>query len=253
LDEQPRGPGTFRFHATDHQELVEPDEEIIRHLGQVVLRTKTDPAFLERMGNAVGWPDASARLRRSTREAVRRGDFGEAIAAEALEEFGGFSIPVRKLRFQPDPEGTLHGTDVIAFRISTTGELEELHFVEVKLRTFRDLPRAVEAHDQLSTDRAKGYADSLMFVGERLWETDRAMFKAFEDYLLRRERPERGSYGIFLVWDTAAWDEDVLLRLDEVDPLLEPLEVRVMTARELKALVEAVYDTIGADVDDDGS
>jgi hypothetical protein len=192
------------------------------------------------------------RLQRG-RKAVRRGDFGEAVGCEALEAFDGLRVPIRKLRYQTDPEQTLHGTDIVGFRMNDDDSVADLHFVECKLRTFRDLVVGVEAHDQLQEDRLAGYADTLMFLADRLAETEPPLLDAFEKYLAERDRAERGSYGIVLVYDVAPWDEDSLVRIEEIQDPLSPLHLRVLLATELADLVEKVYDSIDAEVIDDGT
>jgi hypothetical protein len=74
------------------------------------------------MARALGWQDALARLRRG-RESIRRGDFGEALACEILEAVDDLSVPIRKLRYQTDPEHTLHGTDVVGFQLRDDGSV----------------------------------------------------------------------------------------------------------------------------------
>jgi len=241
------------FAVTDLVERGCPDAETVRHLGELVLKAKSDPELLRRLAGVLGWPDAAARVRPAKRPEVRRGDFGEALACELLEVFDGYVVPVRKLRYQPDPEQTLHGTDIVAFRVAEDGGIEELHFLECKLSTIRKLTRGVEAHDQLAEDRDQGYADTLLFIGERLGETNRGLFEAFLAYLAGRDRKERGTYGIALVWDREVWDDETVVRVSEIDGLLEPLHVRVLQAGGLRALVEAVYQAVDLDViDDDG-
>jgi len=237
--------------VTDLVEQESPDAETVRYLGRLVLKAKSDPEVLRQLAGVLGWPDAAARLRPSRLPAIRRGDFGEAIACELLEVVDGYVVPVRKLRYQSDPEQTLHGTDIVAFRFADNGGIAELHFLECKLSTVRSLVRGVEAHNQLAEDRLRGYADTLLFLGERLSETDPALFASFMAYLRDRDRQERGTYGIALVWDRDAWDEETLTRVNEIDALLEPLHVRVLQAGELRALVEAAYKAIDHNVIDD--
>lgn len=69
--------------------------------------------------------------------------------------------------------------------------MEDLHFLECKLRTFRDLTAGVEAHNQLLNDRLAGYADTLMFLADRLHETNPVLLEAFERYLGLEERAAR--------------------------------------------------------------
>jgi hypothetical protein len=253
LEARLRDASELRFPVSDLVERCDPDADIVRHLGQLVLKAKSNPETLRRLTDVLGWPDAAARLRPSRREGIRRGDFGEAVTCELLEIFDRYVVPVRKLRYQSDPEQTLHGTDIVAFRITQDGAIEELHFLECKLSTIRNLVRGVEAHKQLADDRSQGYADTLAFLGERLGETHPELFEAFLAYLTDRDRKERGTYGVALVWDRDVWDDEALTRINEIEELLDPLHVRVLQAGGLRALVEAAYDAIGSDVIDDAS
>jgi hypothetical protein len=252
LDPVARNPSPYGFEVTDLAEGTQPGPDLVSGLGEIVVRTKTRPEVLERMARALGWEDALARLRRG-RKSIRRGDFGEALACEILEAVDDLSVPIRKLRYQTDPEQTLHGTDVVGFQLRDDGSVEDLHFLECKLRTFRDLTAGVEAHNQLLNDRLAGYADTLMFLADRLHETNPVLLEAFEMYLGERDRAERGSYGVMLVWDSDRWDEDVLARVDEIAERLTPLHVRIALAFELATLIERVYDSIGVQVVDNGT
>ena len=106
LDPVARNPSPYGFEVTDLAEGTQPGADLVSGLGEIVVRTKTRPEVLERMARALGWEDALARLRRG-RESIRRGDFGEALACEILEAVDDLSVPIRKLRYQTDPEGTL--------------------------------------------------------------------------------------------------------------------------------------------------
>jgi hypothetical protein len=229
-------------------EQTQRDSDLVTHLGRVLVRTKSDPTVLEEMANVLGRTDALARVRSSRLVPLRRGDFGEALACELLEVLSGYRVPVRKLRYQTDPEQAMHGTDIVAFHFRQDGSIQDLHFVECKLRTSQSLAAAVDAHNQLANDRSHGYADTLLFLGARLAEIDSNVYEAFLAYLGERPRPERGSYGIVLVWDSNAWDEDSLVRVEEIEDLLDPLRVRVIQISDLAILIESVYQSIGAAV-----
>jgi hypothetical protein len=253
LQHVPRVPSPYRFATSDVIEQWHGDDSISRLLGQMVARTKTDPAVLERMAHAVGWADALSRLRRSRLLGLRRGDVGEVLATEVIEAFEGYRVPIRKLRYQTDPEQALHGTDVVGFEVTSDGKVEALHFLECKLRTYRDLAAAVDAHTQLASDRLSGFADTLMFLADRLAETDPEFLQSYLDYLGERTRSERGTYGICLIWEAGLWDEDVLARLDELATLVSPLHARTIRVSDLAQLVEQAYAHIGVEVIDDGT
>lgn len=241
-----------RFETTDMREHTAPGEEMVRRLAELLIHSKTDEALLDRMAAAIGWEDASARLKHSKTSSLSRGDFGEAVTCQLLEDFDLFVVPIRKLRYQTDPDHSLGGTDIVGFRISEQGSIDELHFVECKLRTTADNAQAVEAHKQLADDRTEGFADVVMFLAERLNElADPALLDAYVAYLTDRAREDRGTYGIVLMYDVTAWRETVLDRLEELEVLVSPLHVRVVLIESLAALVDAAYAEIGAEAADD--
>ncbi len=222
-------------------------------LANVVIDAISDRAVVQRLAEILGDDAAMMRLR-AGRKSVARGDFGEAVAGACLEELEGWTVPVRKLRFKIDPEQTQPGSDIVAWQ-EQEGAIARLQFVETKLRTGSSPHVAVEAHDQLRDDVDRGFGDILEFIAERLAETQHDRYEALVDYLLRRDLDDEilDEYGVFLVWDQATWDEVVLDNLDDADPLLEPLHVRVAQFQGLAGLVADVYDRVGVEVFDDGS
>jgi hypothetical protein len=123
--------------------------ELIAGLATLMASNKSDPQVTADLLAAAGWAPAIAALRKG-RISVRRGDFGEVLAAEAAEDFDGLVVPVRKLRYQIDPNQTLPGSDVVAFVFSDDGsdELDDLEFIESKYRTNPPTDIAVDAHER---------------------------------------------------------------------------------------------------------
>jgi len=76
--------------------------------------------YLSDIAGRYGWEAVGERFlqaRAGTRMPVRRGDFGEAVAAQYLKEVEQYHIPVPKLRFKMAANQTLPGTDCIAFKL----------------------------------------------------------------------------------------------------------------------------------------
>lgn len=252
LESVARDPSPYRFMVTDLTERRNPVPDIVGALAEIVARTKANLEVIEAMAGALGRTDALARLQPG-RVGIRRGDFGEAICCEILEATLGLTVPIRKLRYQTDPEQTMHGTDIVGFRFDESGTLSDLHFVECKLRTYRALAIGTEAHDQLAKDRSEGYADSLMFLADRISETDPQLFGSFQRYLASRDRIDRGSYGVMLVFDAEHWDEEILERVEEIQDQLTPLHTQVILVTSVRDLVDLVCECMGACVIDDAS
>jgi len=132
-------------------------------------------ALADRAGRYGGWEAVRERFlqpRAWTRMAVRRGDFGEAIAAQYLKEVEQYHIPVPKLRFKMAANQTLPGTDCIAFKLDNA-RLVEACYVESKVRTSLDLSVAVAGTGQLRQDADTTTLESLTFVARYINGSDK--------------------------------------------------------------------------------
>jgi hypothetical protein len=243
-------PRTRDFDVLDVGELRRSDDEVVAYLAERLNQARTDPEFLRRMTEAVGWDRASARVRTEPTIGAK-GDLGEVLTIASVEDFDQFDIPVVKLRFQINAQQTLPGTDIVAFVPASDGAIERLHFIETKLRTTRDNGAAAAAHKQLADRKKQAFADILDFIGERLYEKHDGSFEAYEDFLASRDSDSLGSYEVSLVWEREAWNEQVLEDLDDADDLLDPLRVSVTGLMGLQGLAEAVFARAGIEMTDD--
>lgn len=224
-------------------DVTEARERPVDHvsaLARLLADAKIELELLEEMEDVLGWEDAAVRLRFG-QPSVRKGEFGEVLVTAVLEEFDGLVVPIRKLRYQIDPEQTLPGNDVVAFDVGDDGALDRVVFVECKLRTRRDLPAGTDAHTQLVEDRDKGFADIIGFVYARMREAAHPLLPAFRDYLRSRSREERGEYAIGLIWDSDTWAEAVIERVSDLPDRLDPLSASIVRFNGLQALAEAVF------------
>lgn len=130
---------------------------------------------LERISKDVldlGYPDAAAllaeRLPQSTR--LRSGELGEILATEFVEEKTNFFVPIRRLRYKDGREVPLRGDDFIGIYISKTN----LHLLkgEAKSRAFLKTDAITVAREALSRDGGRPTAISLLFMADRLMESN---------------------------------------------------------------------------------
>jgi len=248
LERQHRSPDRA-YMVADLNERPERPAELLPYLANLMSQAKIDPAHVDRIAAALGWGDVRARLVPG-RPSVRRGEFGETIAAAILEEIEGWTVPVPKLRYQIDPEQTQPGTDLLAVQLEGSA-IVRLHFAESKLRGGADNRAAVDAHDQLVEDQAKGFADILVFVLARLLDRGSELADPLVAFLANRGTDARGTFGIFLTFDAAAWGETVLDQLDDEPSLLDPLTVRIAHVLDLRELADAACAAAGLNVVDD--
>jgi hypothetical protein len=239
----PRPAGTYPFDVSDSTEARRWGEPEVDMLARLVAAAKADVAVLTEVAAVLDWDFALTRLRGSKLLTLRHGDFGEAIAQGHIQVIEQLQVPVPKLRFQVDPEQSLHGTDIVA--LETDGSVvKSVHLVETKLRTGVDNDVALEAHSELRDGQAVGFADVLGLVLERLAKENRSLYHSLLALLGTRGENSPFHYGVYTIFDAAAWREKVLDTLRDEANLLAPLHVRAVLIEELRALIDAATSAI---------
>lgn len=223
--------------------------DLVDGLAQFMSRNKSDPQVTADLLDAAGWAAAVAALRKG-RVAVRRGDFAEVLSAEAAEALDKMVVPVRKLRYQIDPNQTLPGSDVVAFALADDDSIDDLEFIESKYRTDPHVDLAVDAHEQLATDREGGYATTINFLANRLREIDAELYEAFIEFL-RHSDVKDSRHTIVLAFDQVNWDDEIVVDLDDLPEHLPELWLRVFPLEDAIQLIEDVYAKLVWDVFDD--
>ena len=197
--------------------LISTRDQLVSALAVLLETNKSDPSVTSRLLTSLGWSVALAPLQPG-RDAVRRGDFGEMLAAEAAVAYDGSIVPVRKLRYQIDPNQTLPGSDVVAFVIDDDYAVINLNFIEAKYRNHPSSGLAVEAYQQIIDDRAQGYPTTLNFIAHRLSEIDPILFASFLRFLEVRQIVETFAT-VSLSFDAAHWKEATADQLDDLPDL----------------------------------
>lgn len=139
-----------------------------------LLRENTASSDL--VGDAVhysGWGEerirkALASGRQPSGGAQRKGKFGEVLHGDLLERFCAMVIPVKKHRYNPAPDASPHGIDIIALGSPAQGGGERIVYAETKLRNRADPSALVEAHGALAAAGSEDVPPSLRVVMEVL-------------------------------------------------------------------------------------
>ncbi len=224
-------------------------ETLVGTLADVLTQAKSDPEVTADLLEAVGWTTAVADLRQG-RPTVRRGDFAEALAAEACQELDGSLVPIRKLRYQIDPNQTLPGEDVIAFVTDESDTIKALEFVEVKYRARPSANIAVAAHKQLTDARKSAYATTINFVAHRLKESDPVLYKTFMAFLGERETWD-DRHTVVLSLEASNWSDTIAVNLDDLDEHLPKLKFRIFPFENSVTLIDEIYDKVLLDATED--
>ena len=103
---------------------------------------------------------------------ARAGDLGEILAAELTEEHLEFRVPVRRLRYKDGREVPMRGDDFIG--VNFAEEDGGLWLLKGEAKSRRRLGRRTieEAREALARDGGRCTPHSLLFVANRLLESD---------------------------------------------------------------------------------
>ncbi len=168
------------FEVVDVQQISKTTDEIEEYLAGLLREARFDKEFLEGIADYIGWERTKSEVIApgfASSEAIRRGDLGEALFLSLAEEFHGYIVPVRKLRFKVRGNQTLPGTDVLAFKLDSDS-ITEVCFVESKLRTAPDNMAAVKGYQQLKNDYESMLPEMLSFVAYVLHMRWHKMFES---------------------------------------------------------------------------
>lgn len=99
----------------------------------------------------------------------RSGDLGEILCTEVIEEWCGFNVPIRKLRYKDHREQAMRGEDVIGVRQEDTGDLSLLK-AEAKSAQALATQTVLEARQGLDANSGRPSGHAMMYVARRLLE-----------------------------------------------------------------------------------
>ena len=181
---------------------------------------------------------------------IRKGYFGEVIAACCLRDFDGCWIPVKKLRTMISSNQSLPGIDVIGAHV-VDNRIESLVFVEAKVRTGRDRRVILSASEELLHAFQQKFPPMLHFMAVQLQEQNDPMYESFLHYLWRRDHRDTQELPyVYLLCENGTWSDRNLSLLEDLVPLPEGFRVSVIEIASLAQLIESVYSSINISVDD---
>ena len=109
------------------------------------------PSLLKDALRCSGWDEQRVRSalvvgRQPTGEAQQEGMFGEVLHADLLERFCRMIIPVKRHRYNPSPNASPHGIDIVALGTAEPGGNGRIVCVETRPRKKVDSATLVGAH-----------------------------------------------------------------------------------------------------------
>jgi hypothetical protein len=128
------------YKAFQHLPLAEIDgarDIVLRPLAETVFTHHNDPEEFRENLKALGYSKAAEALDKRPRTPnTRKGNFGEILASEFLNQSEGYQIPIYRLRYNPNPDSPMKGDDVLAFKFGEpNGKGREIVVVEAKVRS----------------------------------------------------------------------------------------------------------------------
>lgn len=142
----------------------------------------------------LGYEDAAEILRAvlPRTDKARSGDLGEILATELVEEEIGLRVPVRRLRYKDGRDMALRGDDFIGAGYDKDDQLWLLKG-EAKSNKTLGKTTITKAREALSKNSGRCTPDSLLFVANRLLESDneddQALGRTIRDEVGRKTIP----------------------------------------------------------------
>jgi hypothetical protein len=99
---------------------------------------------------------------------TQKGNFAEIFLAEYLSETTKMQLPIYRLRYNPNPDQSMKGDDVLIFDIDSNPV--RIIVGESKFRGTPDKQSVVDIVDGLVRSNKAGLPISLMFIAERLFQ-----------------------------------------------------------------------------------
>lgn len=195
-------------------ENCSPDDQILQGLMCALV-----DVFLEfdyyldmiRLGGK-GLPRKRLEARIPKKRSFRFGDFGEVLLFGFLVAKCNYEVPYKKIARRLLGESQ-QGYDLIAIKIRSN-KLEEILFIESKLRTKPDTGAAKQAYKQLGYNYRERHVENLEPMERCLRGTDDSMRELILDYMFSRETyVGRERFLVGLVYDEGIWNDVCLANL----------------------------------------
>lgn len=161
-----------------HRVLTEKDgtrEAAVKSLREMVIQHHASPEALQRAAHhweamkRLGLEAEQARLRRfPTNTTTQKGNLAEIVLAEYVMASSGVTLPIYRLRYNPNIEQSMKGDDVLAFDLDA--EPVRIIVGEAKFRGASSAAAVKEIVEALVRSHKGGVPASLQFVADRLFE-----------------------------------------------------------------------------------
>jgi hypothetical protein len=162
-----------------HRELSEyvgQRKAIIECVREILVRHHVSPEAVERdrlrraAMQRLGFEADQSRMKRfPTNPSTQKGNLAEVVLAEYIAAANEVSLPVYRLRYNPNVEQAMKGDDVLAFDLDS--DPVRVIVGESKFRTISSKAAVTDIVEGLVRSYKGGIPASLQFVADRLFET----------------------------------------------------------------------------------
>ena len=152
---------------------------IVECIREMLVRHHMSPEALERdrqrreAMQRLGFEDDQSRMKRfPTNPSTQKGNLAEVVLAEYIAAANEVSLPVYRLRYNPNVEQAMKGDDVLAFDL----DCDPVRVIvgESKFRTISSKAAVIDIVEGLVRSYKGGIPASLQFVADRLFERGKA-------------------------------------------------------------------------------
>jgi hypothetical protein len=134
-------------------------------LAQAIFIHHNDPEEYRENLRVLGYPELARTLdKRPHNSNARKCNFGEIVASEFFRQSQGYQFLIYRLRYNPNPDSSMKGDDVLAFKFGEAdGTGKAITVIEAKVRKNFESRAVDEAYNQLK-DGHRPRPKSIPFV-----------------------------------------------------------------------------------------
>jgi hypothetical protein len=140
-----------RFRHAPLSERADGRDHIFEPLAKTIFIHHNDPEEYKEIVAELGYEQAAQEFDKRPRDdKTRKGNFGEILASEYLRQVEGYDLPVYRLRWNTNPDTSMRGEDILAFKLGNPdGTGREICVTEAKVLSRYDKRVVKSAHKQL--------------------------------------------------------------------------------------------------------
>jgi hypothetical protein len=161
-----------QFQHLEYEERAEERSRVQDRLTRMVHSYHTRSSSDINLLSTLGYPLTSQVMigdQRPKSAKTRRGHLAEILACEFARERLGYEIPVHRLRYNPNPDQSMKGDDILGFRFATVQrEPHSILVGEAKYRNQYSSEVVLEAYEALCKG-FRPYPASVEFVATLLY------------------------------------------------------------------------------------